>query len=107
MVDGIRIETLLDEYKINPNFISLIKIDIEGGEIWIIPSIKNFLNKYKPLLYISIHFTFLDNADIDKILNILFDIYKKCFIFTNNGNKIEKNKDEIMNNRLTSLIFQS
>jgi FkbM family methyltransferase len=58
-----------------------IKIDIEGGEFKLLPSIKKFLSKYKPILYLSTHTPFLianqRREEMNRIINIL-GIYKTC-----------------------------
>ena len=46
-INTITIETLIEEQNINPEDISLIKMDIEGGEIIVVPHLINFLKKYK------------------------------------------------------------
>ena len=52
-VETITIEKLIEEQNINPENLSLTKIDIEGGEKIVIPYLKSFLTRYKPVLYIS------------------------------------------------------
>ena len=58
-VDGITFEEFI---KIN-NIIdcNFIKMDIEGGEIIILPSMKDYLKKEKPVLYLSMHPIFFKN----------------------------------------------
>jgi FkbM family methyltransferase len=71
------IETVLDELNINPTEISLIKMDIEGGEILVVPYLETFLKKYKPVFYISLHYCYLRIDDIIVILDVLFGVYDK------------------------------
>ncbi|MBY6037803.1 FkbM family methyltransferase [Fictibacillus nanhaiensis] len=39
--------------------LSLIKMDIEGGEYLLVPSMRSYLKKYKPAFYLSLHPNFL------------------------------------------------
>lgn len=105
-IKTITIDSLIEEYNINPQNISLIKIDIEGGEIIVVPAIEKFLKKYKPPLFISLHFCYLREIDIDKILSILFTIYNICYHFDSKGNKYEMNKQMILEKRIESLVFE-
>jgi FkbM family methyltransferase len=105
-INTITIETLIEEQNINPEDISLIKMDIEGGEIIVVPHLINFLKKYKPVFYISLHYVFAKAADITAVIDILFEIYDKCFIFDNNGNKKEVDKISVINDQNTTLVFE-
>lgn len=105
-IETITINNLLKEQKINPEDLSLIKIDIEGGEIIVIPAIEIFLQKYKPVLFISLHYCFLEDKYIYTILDILFKIYDKCFHFNCIGKKIPIDINNAKNNKLTSLVFE-
>ena len=105
-IETITIETLLEEQNIKPEEITLLKMDIEGGEIILIPHLKKFLKIYKPTFYISLHYCFLKIEDIKLILDILFDIYENCFYFTNNGNKIQILKEDIIKYSRTCLVFE-
>lgn len=75
-VKTITFEDLLVECKTQAKDIALIKMDIEGGEIKTIPSMKDFLTKFPIPLYISLHPMFLDNEEIDYLQNTLRSIYK-------------------------------
>lgn len=105
-IETITFETLLEENKIKPEDISLIKMDIEGGEVIVVPSIKDFLKKYKPKFYISLHPCFLRKCDISFILDILFEVYDKCYYFTSLGAKKEINKESIATLEKNSLVFE-
>ena len=100
------IEKLIEQQNIDPQNISLIKMDIEGGEKIVVPSLVNFLNTYKPVFYISLHRCFLTDTDINKIIDILFNIYDKCYDFNNNGEKILIDKDFIQSKKLTCIVFE-
>lgn len=60
-VNAITIDKLFEKYKIkNCHF---IKMDIEGGEYFVIPQIKDFLKKNKITLYLSLHHHLYKNTD--------------------------------------------
>jgi len=105
-IDTITIEKLIENENIDTNNISLIKIDIEGGEKILIPALENFLKKHKPKLFISLHRCFLKDNDIKNIVNILFNIYDKCFFFNYSGNKTLVTKFIVNNNKLNTLVFE-
>jgi FkbM family methyltransferase len=86
VVDGITFEKFVKENDIQDcNF---IKMDIEGGEVFVLPSMKDYLKTNKPVLYLSMHPIFFKNPreDTKKIIDIL-KIYKN--IYTEKGQKIE------------------
>lgn len=105
-VEGITLEKLLDEQNINANDIALIKIDIEGGEKIIIPQLKTYLKKYKPPLYISLHYCYLKQDDIINILNVLFDTYLECHYYDYKGNIIVVDINIIIKYQLQTLLFK-
>jgi len=105
-IETITIEKLIEQQNIDPQNISLIKMDIEGGEKIVVPSLVNFLNTYKPVFYISLHRCFLKESDINQIIDILFNIYDKCYYFTSNGAKKLIDKNFIQTKKLTSLVFE-
>jgi len=105
-IETITIEKLIEQLNIDPQHISLIKMDIEGGEKIVVPALVNFLNKYKPAFYISLHRCFLRELEIEKIIDILFNIYDKCYYFTINGEKKISDKNFIQKECLCSLVFE-
>lgn len=61
--------------------IDLIKIDIEGGEFELLPTLKDYLSVYKPIVYLSTHAPFLDvNLRKEKMQQLIeaIGMYKKC-----------------------------
>lgn len=95
IADSIAVESLTLEYFINSNSInidnvSLIKIDIEGGELALLKQAKEYLKMHKPTIYLSLHpFWFGDiENDIKEIADIIFDIYR---IFDTNHVEYSKN----------------
>ncbi len=106
LIETINIETLIKQQKINPKNISLIKLDIEGGEKIVVPSLINFLKKHKPIFYISLHRCFLRDYEIEEIIDILFGIYDKCYFFSKSGKKKLVDKNFIQKKNLTSIVFE-
>jgi hypothetical protein len=94
------------EHILKINRISLIKIDIEGGEKIVVPALIDFLKIHKPVFYISLHRCFLREYDIEEIINILFGIYDTCYVFSDNGEKKIVDKNFIQKEALTSLVFE-
>ena len=105
-IETITIEKLLHEQNVHPRDIGLIKMDIEGGEKIVVPAISGLLKKYKPPFFISLHRCFLNESEIEKIIDILFGIYNLCFYFTDDGEKVLTDKKFIQKNNLLSLVFE-
>jgi len=103
-VETIKIETILETY--NLDNIGFVKMDIEGGEMIVIPAIADFLLSNRPVLYISLHFCFLQPCHIRDILDILFKIYNTCYLYDNEGNKTIVTKDNIIEHEITSVVFE-
>ena len=85
IVDGITFEDFIKENHIlDFNF---IKMDIEGGEALILPTMKNYLKINKPVLYLSLHQPFFKNPrkDTEEIIDTL-EIYAN--IYSSDGKKI-------------------
>lgn len=59
---------------------SLIKIDTEGAEVLILPSMYNYLKEHKCPLYLSIHPGLVDNGELNEMISVLTDIYDKKII---------------------------
>lgn len=55
----------------NPNF---IKIDIEGGEFIMLPPAKEYLEKYKPTIYLSLHTPYFVGEAKQKYLDAVCDV---------------------------------
>ena len=106
-VSCITIENLIKTNNIDADRIALIKMDIEGGELYLIPALMPFLYEYDIPLYISLHYVFLKISHIKFILNILFNYYKNCYLFDENGTKILVSKNRILNEKITTLVFEN
>jgi FkbM family methyltransferase len=87
-VKTITIDSILKKYNIEPSSISLIKVDIEGGEENILNDLYHLFKNHKVPLYISMHYEWWKNNDLNR------------FSFLN-----QKNKDQIKNNSFVDLLF--
>jgi len=66
IVKTITLQTLLNEYNINPCDISLIKVDIEGGEEYILRDLYDLHTRYNVPLYVSFHYTWWKDQNLDR-----------------------------------------
>ena len=62
---------------------NLVKIDIEGGEKFVIPALLNFFRKKKPTLILSLHPTYLTQKEIREIVKMLRDTYPYIYVDPN------------------------
>lgn len=63
-VTTITIQALLTTYKIALESVSLIKVDIEGGEEYILNDLLELKKQYAVPMYISFHYTWWKNPDL-------------------------------------------
>lgn len=98
--------TLFNMY--NPDRIDVVKIDIEGGEFELLPTLRDYLEKHKPTLYLSLHAPFLDQKTRKGEMQTIIDClghYSHCL--DENFRETEITHlltDEVLNN-FTSFIF--
>lgn len=62
--------------------IDFIKMDIEGGEFELVPTMKDYLRSRKPIVYLSIHAPLIPGKDRGQQLRLLLDVmgaYPKCY----------------------------
>ena len=104
-VKTITIDSVINNYKINPNDISLIKVDIEGGEEDILSDLHNLNNKYKIPIYISMHYKWWKDDNLNRFSFLTqehkINIKNNPFVnllFTNKN--IEINNSKNINNKL-------
>jgi len=88
LINTITIESIINDNKIKTNEISLIKVDIEGGEEYILNDLYNIHKKYNIPLYISFHYEWWKNKNLDR-----FDFLTKI------------QKDNIVKCPFVSMIF--
>ena len=56
----------------HPGKIDFIKMDIEGGEFAVIPSMKRYLETYQPMLHLSLHPAYIQNNERESRVRSLF-----------------------------------
>jgi FkbM family methyltransferase len=69
-VKTITLRVLLERYAIAPSSISLIKVDIEGGEEFILEELLAFHALYSVPLYVSFHYTWWSNPDLTRFAQL-------------------------------------
>ena len=87
-VKTITIDSILKKYNIEPSSISLIKVDIEGGEENILNDLYYLYKNHKVPIYISMHYEWWKDNNLNR------------FSFLT-----QKNKDYIKNNPFADLLF--
>jgi FkbM family methyltransferase len=75
-IKTITLNTIIDKYNIDPFNISLIKVDISGGEENILDDLYNIHEKYKVPLYISFHVDWWKDKNLDRF-KLLTDFHKE------------------------------
>lgn len=75
----------LEMIRVNPREISLVKIDIEGGEIDLLHGAVDYIRRHKPPMLISFHPAWINplQAKIDSVADFLFPIYEVTSAITN------------------------
>jgi len=66
IIKTITIKTIIETYNINPHEISLIKVDIEGGEEHILDDLYAIHKEYNIPLYVSFHYSWWTNSNLDR-----------------------------------------
>jgi FkbM family methyltransferase len=87
-IKTITLNNIIQKYNINPFEISLIKVDIEGGEENILDDLYVFHKLYNTPLYISFHYSWWNDKNLDR------------FTFLT-----DTHKNEIIANPFTSILF--
>jgi FkbM family methyltransferase len=77
-VRTVTIECLYERWRLED--CTLVKMDIEGGESVVIPAIANFLQHNRPALCLSLHWVYLQRAEIQRVLDVLTDIYSELVL---------------------------
>lgn len=98
-VTTLTIDDLIREHGISDcNF---VKIDIEGGERIVIPAIREFLQREKPNLYLSLHWMYLSEDEIAQVVDQLASIYPAIY---DESLLRRVDKAGTMSRRLTSIV---
>lgn len=66
LVDTIDVAHLIQDNNIDPNMVSLIKVDIEGGEEFVLEDLFELHKNYKIPIYISFHHKWWNNTDLHR-----------------------------------------
>ncbi len=88
LIETITLDNIIKKYQINVSEISLIKVDIEGGEENILNELYDTSVKYSIPLYISFHYTWWKDKNLDR------------FSFLSSSNK-----NKIISEPFTSILF--
>lgn len=84
----VRMQSIIENNNIQYNDISLIKVDIEGGEEHILNDLFDIHNKHNIPMYISFHYSWWKDKDLDRFPFLSID-----------------NKNDIINCPFISLLF--
>ena len=90
------------------NQFDFLKIDIEGGEYQLLPSLKNYLQTHKPILYLSTHAPLLDEPQRREKMQSLIEVlsvYGQCLDDNLQPIEIETLVSEDALNHFRSYIF--
>lgn len=88
IIQTITLQSIIENNNINPNEISLIKVDIEGGEEYILNDLYNIHKQYNTPLYIRFHYDWWKDKNLER------------FEFLT-----ENHKQSIINNPFISILF--
>jgi FkbM family methyltransferase len=100
-ISSITIDDFILKYSVdNCNF---LKIDIEGGEFKILPSMLDFFKQQKPTLYLSLHPFLMENPK-ESLENIFHIIDTYDYLYDNKLN--EKRKNWILNEENFNRSFE-
>jgi FkbM family methyltransferase len=66
LAETITLESIITNYQINPREISLIKVDISGGEENILNDLISIHNKYNTPIYVKFRYTWWNDPDLDR-----------------------------------------
>ena len=89
-IKTVTLQSVIDNNNIKPNDISLIKVDIEGGEEFILNDLYNIHKTYNSPLYVSFHYDWWKDKNLNR-----FDFLT------------EHHKNNILNNPFISILFNS
>ena len=74
LFQAITLEDFIFKKKIFPN---ILKIDVEGSELSVVKGAKSYLKIYKPIIFLSIHVSFLKEKCIKLFKGIELEILNK------------------------------
>jgi FkbM family methyltransferase len=88
LTETITMGNIIEKYQINVSEISLIKVDIEGGEENILNDLFDIHAKYSIPLYVSFHYTWWKDNNLNRFSFLSSDV-----------------KNQIISNPFTSILF--
>ena len=77
MTETITLKSLIEQYQINASEISLIKVDIEGGEENILNELYDIRIKSNVPLYISFHYSWWKDKNLNRFSFLSYDVKNK------------------------------
>jgi len=102
-VEGLSFKDFLEQQAIQIEDVCLIKIDIEGSEKYVIPTLEQALGRARPPIYISLHRVFLQEEELIKCLDILTHLYTGIY-----NSKLKRlSVSEILETRQEDLLLLS
>ena len=78
--ETITLESIIKIYNINTNEVSLIKVDIEGGEENILNNLFTIKNTYNIPLYISFHYELWKDKNLDRFDFLTSELKNKIIL---------------------------
>jgi FkbM family methyltransferase len=81
LVDTITIENIIETYQINVSEISLIKVDIEGGEENILNELFDVHVKYSIPLYVSFHYSWWKDKNLNRFSFLSSNVKNKIISY--------------------------
>lgn len=80
---------------------ALMKIDIEGGEKIVVPAIASFLRAERPTLYLSIHWMYLSQDEIEGLFALLSSIYPVIY---DDSLLHRVSRERLMSEKISSIV---
>ena len=80
LIETVTLANIIESYNIDISNVSIIKVDIEGGEEYILNELFDIHYKYKIPLYISFHYTWWSDKNLNRFSFLSEDI--KQYIMT-------------------------
>lgn len=78
-VKTLTLKDFLESQCLSPEHITLIKMDIEGSEKQVLPTLEAALGKARPPLYLSLHRVFLQETEIVACIDTLKELYSGLY----------------------------
>lgn len=93
---------------INLGDVGFIKMDIEGGEFRLLPTMADYLRRVRPAMYLSLHGKYLPAGErkeaMDKVIEVMA-IYGKCLDENMNVVAVERLSDSAVADSARTFLF--